>query len=197
MQAPRVSLRLRMPGDHRMRRVLLAYGLCGNGLLGVRAGRCQLVLPRAHDCISIFLGGPAAHEAVLKADPGTYFYSPGWIRDRRVPGPDREAFLRDHYTPRYPDDPDLVDDLIEADRETFAQHGCAAYVDLTHDAAAEAYCQNCARHLGWNYRRLPGDPTLLRDLLNGPWDDDRFLVVPPGQVIALAPDGRLRAASAP
>lgn len=28
MQAPRVSLRLRMPGDHRMRRVLLAYALC-------------------------------------------------------------------------------------------------------------------------------------------------------------------------
>ncbi len=28
MRAPRVSLRLRMPGDHRMRRVLLAYALC-------------------------------------------------------------------------------------------------------------------------------------------------------------------------
>ena len=28
MQAPRVSLRLRLPGDGRMRRVLVAYGLC-------------------------------------------------------------------------------------------------------------------------------------------------------------------------
>ena len=175
--------------------ILLAYGLCGNGLLGVRAGRCQLVLPRAHDCISVFLGSPAAHEAVLKAEPGTYFYSPGWIRGRRVPGPDREAYLRACYAPRYPDDPEVVDDLIEADREIFAQHGCAAYVDLTNDSDAESYCQDCARHLGWKYRRLPGDPTLLRDLLTGPWDAARFLVVPPGHAVAQSPGGALRAAA--
>ena len=173
--------------------ILLAYGLCGNGLLGVAAGRCPLVLPRGHDCISVLLGGPKAHAEVLKENPGTYFYSPGWIRGRRVPGPDREAYLRAHYNARYPDDPERVADLIEADLGTFAHHHCAAYVDLTGDTQAEGYCRDCARHLGWEYRRLPGDPTLLRDLLTGPWDDDRFLVVPPGHQISVQADGALRA----
>ncbi len=180
-----------LEADPAVETILLAYGRCGNGLVGVRAGRVPLVLPRGHDCISVLLGGPAAHEAVLREQPGAYFYSPGWIRGRRVPGPDREAWLRSLYTPRYPDDPELVADLIDADREAFAHQNCAAYVDITQDAAAESYCQACARHLGWACRRLPGDPSLLTALLTGPWDDARFLVVPPGRLISAAADGRL------
>lgn len=177
--------------------ILLAYGLCGNGLLGVRAGRVPLVLPRAHDCVSVLLGGADRHAAVLAENPGTYFYSPGWIRGRRVPGPDREAGLRDLYAGRHPDDPELVEDLIEADRETFAHHSRAAYVDLTGDTRAEDYCRECARHLGWEFKRLDGDPAILRDLIAGKHDDDRFLSVPPGHRIALGAGGRLHAEPAP
>ena len=69
--------------------ILLAYGLCGQGLLGIRAGRCPLVLPRASDCVAILLGGDARREAMLKDSPHTYFYTPGWVRGKRVPGPGR------------------------------------------------------------------------------------------------------------
>lgn len=179
--------------DPAVEAIVLVYGLCGNGLVGVRAGRCPLVLPRAHDCISVMLGGPARHEAFQREHPDTYFYSPGWIRGKRVPGPDREKHLRELYGERYGDDEELIDDLVEVDRETFARHSCAAYVDLTGDARAESYCRECAQHLGWKFRRLEGDPTLLRDLLAGSWDEERFLVVPPGQRIALH-DNRVVAA---
>jgi hypothetical protein len=175
--------------------ILLAYGLCGNGLAGVRAGRCSLVLPRAHDCISILLGSPAVHSAILQEEPGSYFYSPGWIRGRRVPGPDREAHLRALYSARHPDDPEMVDELISADQECFAHHGCAAYVDVTHDTRAEAYCRDCAQHLGWAFRRLQGDERLLRELLTGPWPDERYLVVPPHHAITTTNDGTLVAAT--
>ncbi len=174
--------------------IILAYGLCGNGLAHVTSGRCPLVIPRSHDCISVLLGGPEAHASVLAENPATYFYSPGWIRGRRVPGPDREAHLRAMYGERYPDDEEMVADLIEADTETFAHHNCAAYVDLTDDPDAEDYCRSCARHLDWNFRRLEGNPSLLRDLLFGPWDPDRFLIVPPGRATAIAPDGTLTTA---
>ncbi len=36
--------------------VVLAYGLCGKSTEGLRARSIPLVLPRAHDCITIFLG---------------------------------------------------------------------------------------------------------------------------------------------
>lgn len=163
--------------------VLLFYGVCGNGLIGVKSRRCRMVLPRAHDCISVLLGSPDVHESVLKKNPGTYFYSPGWVRGRRVPGPDRDAYLREYFGNKYPDDEDLVEDLLEADQETFLHHNCAAYVEVTDNREAESYCKNCAASLGWEYRRLKGDASLLKDLLAGNWDPLRFLVTAPGTPI--------------
>lgn len=181
----------RLEADANVEAIVLAYGRCGNGLLGIRAGRCPLVLPQAHDCISILLGGTEPHDALLRENPGTYFYSPGWVREKRVPGPDREAYVREMYRARYADDPEMVDDLVEADAGAFAHNNCAAYVDLTNDQKAENYCKDCARHLQWAYKRLPGDPTLLRDLLTGDWDESRYLHVAPGHSIATDDQSRL------
>ena len=36
--------------------VLFGYALCSNGLVGLTARRIPLVVPRAHDCITLFLG---------------------------------------------------------------------------------------------------------------------------------------------
>ncbi len=35
--------------------VLMAYGLCSNGIVGVKAMRGEIIIPRVHDCIGIFL----------------------------------------------------------------------------------------------------------------------------------------------
>ncbi len=166
-------------------RIVLAYGLCGNGLLGVRAGRVPLVIPRAHDCIAMLLGSAARRQALMRDVPGGYFYSPGWIRGGRVPGPERDAYLRDLFQERYPDDPELVEDLLEADRDTFSHYHTALYVDVTQDDGARNKCQQCARSLSWSFRMLEGDPAWLRDLIWGQWDAERFLTVPPGASIAL------------
>ncbi|MEX0321974.1 MAG: DUF1638 domain-containing protein [Puniceicoccaceae bacterium] len=176
--------------------ILLFYGNCGNGLTGVKADRCELVIPRAHDCISILLGSPEKHQAILKENPGTYFYSPGWVRGRRVPGPDREAHLREMYAERYADDEEMIEDLIEADQYSFAHHNCAAYVDITGNKEAEDYCRKCADSLGWTYKRLQGDDRVLKELIDGDWNNGRFLVVKPGQLIAGTADGSLLKAEA-
>lgn len=178
--------------DHKsIQAVVLAFGLCGNGVIGLRAGKQPLIIPRGHDCISILLGGPRHHEAVLKSHPGTYFYSPGWVRERRVPGPDREAWMRQHYAATYADDPEMIEELIAADRACFAHHDSAAYVDLTRNAGARDYCRQCAKALNWTFRELKGDVSLLRDLLYGPWDEERFLMVPPGEQILSLHDRRI------
>jgi len=36
--------------------VLFGYGLCSNGLVGLAATRIPLIVPRAHDCMTLFLG---------------------------------------------------------------------------------------------------------------------------------------------
>ena len=36
--------------------ILIGYGLCGNGVVGLEAGPHTLVLPKAHDCIGMTFG---------------------------------------------------------------------------------------------------------------------------------------------
>ena len=181
--------------DPAIEAIALAYGRCGNGLVGLQAGRCPLILPQAHDCVSVLLGGPERHASILKDNPGTYFYTPGWVREKRVPGPDRAAYLREFYAERYPDDAEMVEELIDVDQEAFGQHNCAAYLSIIKRPAAEDYCRDCARHLGWTHRTLAGDASFLSDLLHGDWEDARFLKIAPGQCIAADNEGKLIARS--
>jgi Protein of unknown function (DUF1638) len=68
--------------------VVLVYGLCGRGTAGLRAGRHKLVITRAHDCMTLFMGSKERYAAKQAACPNCYFYTPGWNRARRVPGPE-------------------------------------------------------------------------------------------------------------
>ena len=42
--------------------IALGYGLCGNGLAGLEARSVPLVLPRAHDCITLLMGSRTEFE---------------------------------------------------------------------------------------------------------------------------------------
>ena len=46
--------------------VVLGYGLCGNGLNGIRAGRHILLIPRTDDCIAILLGSYQAYKQAFE-----------------------------------------------------------------------------------------------------------------------------------
>ncbi len=52
--------------------IVLGYGLCSNGVVGIIAPKQGLIIPRIHDCISLFLGSRAAYEKAFKEKPGTY-----------------------------------------------------------------------------------------------------------------------------
>lgn len=171
--------------------IVLAYAMCGNGLLGLRGGRCPLVLPRAHDCITVLLGNAARQQSLFREEPGTYFYSPGWVRERRVPGPDRAAFLREYYEERFGDDEDMIEELVEADAESFSHYKRAVYLDLTGNEQARSYCRKCADQLGWKYEEMAADASFLRGLLLGPWGAERYLVVQPGERISASNDEQI------
>ncbi len=59
--------------------IVLGYGLCGNGLDGINAGKHYLLIPRTDDCIAILLGSYQAYLREMKKEPGTYYLSKGWL----------------------------------------------------------------------------------------------------------------------
>jgi hypothetical protein len=168
--------------------VVLAYGLCGLGTTGLRPLRHKLVIPRAHDCITVFMGSKEAYAGHQQRCPSHYYYTPGWNRGRRVPGPDRLEKIRAELLQKF--EADDVEFLLETEREQWATHDTVTYIDLgTADAEAEAdYARKCADWLGWKFEHHHGDPALLRDLLWGNWDAARFQIIEPGAQLGHSPD---------
>src|SRR4051812_1944044 len=59
--------------------ILLGYGLCNNGTAGLIARQIPLVLTRAHDCITLFLGSRDRYLQYFTERPGVYFKTTGWM----------------------------------------------------------------------------------------------------------------------
>lgn len=65
--------------------ILLAYGMCGTSTIGLTARQTPLVMPRAHDCITLYLGSRERYQAEFDRHPGTYWYSVDYM-ERAEPG---------------------------------------------------------------------------------------------------------------
>ena len=172
--------------------IVLGYGLCSRGTEGVRTRRCQLVIPRAHDCITLLLGDKQRYSEYVAQHPGTYWYSPGWIKHHLPPGPQRHEAMYREYCEKYGEDNAKF--LIETEQQWHANYDRATYVDVDGIGASKEdveFTQQCARWLGWKFDQQNGDPGLLKQLVLGPWDLEHFVIVPPGQTIGLTGDERV------
>ena len=171
--------------------IALVYGFCSRGIEGVSTKRCQLVAARAHDCITLLLGSKEAYAEYAAKHPGTYWYSPGWNKSTTMPGPERHENLKKKYEEKF--DPDDVEYLLEMEEMWMKEYSRATYVDLgiSNGRADEDYTKSCADWLGWEFDSRKGDPTLLKDLLSGRWDDERFLLIGPGQTFRISADDRV------
>ena len=177
--------------------IVLGYGLCSRGIEGLTTRRCNMIVARAHDCITLLLGCRQRYADYVERHPGTYWYSPGWNRHHIPPGKDRYEQLLQEYCDKY--GPDNGEYLMEMEQHWFKTYDRATYVDLGISDTREdvEYTKQCAEWLGWSFDRQQGDPALLESLLSGEWDEERFLVVRPGQTVRLTADERVIEAVAP
>ena len=80
--------------------VVLGYGLCGNGLNGIRAGRHTLLIARADDCIAIFLGSYERYQREFKAESGTYYLTKGWLESGSNPLQEYQSYVQKYGIPK-------------------------------------------------------------------------------------------------
>jgi len=59
--------------------IILGYALCNNGIVGLTGRRFSLIVPRAHDCITVFMGSRKRYQDYFFANTGTYFHTTGWL----------------------------------------------------------------------------------------------------------------------
>jgi hypothetical protein len=176
--------------------VLLGYGLCNNGIVGLRAPGVELVAPRAHDCITFLLGSKERYAKEFDGRPGTYYFSSGWLEypDRKGEKPElmHNSGLGGSYS-RYRDYQKLVEQYGE-DNATYLMefmsqwqehytHGALIDFDFVEHLGLDRRVRDICMEKGWEFLRLQGRLDLLQDWLDGRWDEERFLRVPPGHVI--------------
>jgi hypothetical protein len=164
--------------------ILLGYGLCSNGVLGV-SSEIPIIIPRAHDCVTLLLGSKKKYQEYFDSHRGIYWYSPGWIECTDQPGKDRYKKKLKEYKEKYGDD--NAEYLMQTEQAWMTEYSWATYIDwgLANSETYRKFTKDCAEYLHWNYDELGGDSGLMQRLVDGEWnDDEEFLVIKPGQTIA-------------
>ena len=108
--------------------IVLGYGLCSRGTEKLRCQRCTLVVPRAHDCITLLLGDKQRYADYVAKHPGTYWYSPGWNKYHLPPGPGRAEAMYREYCEKYGEDNARF--LMESEQQWHRNYERATYVDV-------------------------------------------------------------------
>jgi hypothetical protein len=174
----------------------LAFGLCGQATSSLVARSIPLVIPRAHDCITLFLGNRARYMQEQAREPGTYWYAQDYI-ERNSGGSAALAMgsptdsdmqtMYEKYVNKY--GKAKADRLMDVMSEWLTHYKRAVYLDtnLGDGSATEAQARTQAEHRNWQFERIAADLNLVRRLLDGPWDAD-FLIVQPGQTVVMSYD---------
>jgi hypothetical protein len=181
--------------------IVLGYGLCGGATAGIVARDTPVVLPRAHDCITLFLGARERYAAEFDAAT-TYWYVNDQVERNQgynatsvglgVSGDsddDMEA-IRAEYVAKYGED--NAEYLMEVMGAWKTHYQRAAFVGMgvADERASIAYARDQADRRGWGFDRLEGSMVLLRKLIDGDWDDD-MLMLHPGERLAMSWDERV------
>lgn len=167
----------------RFEAIVLGYGLCSNGVIGLRSRSLPIVVPRCDDCISLFLGSAERYRRLFRELPGVYWYNAGWIEQAFTPSKENYAIQRAQYAAEYGEE--NADYLMECTNNWMtAYHNCGFITCPQGDCPAhKAYAAQAAADFGWTMREIEGKNDYLDALVNGPWDDARFLSCPPGHRI--------------
>ena len=154
-------------------RVVLAYGLCSGGIKGVRADRHELVVPRCHDCIALFLGSPEAYHEAFRLRPGTYYLTPGWVAAKVDP----LGIINDHYAPKQG-----IETAIKTMKEQLKHYTHIALINTgvgNLDYLRARTRENCAI-LKKEYCEIIGSPNYFKMLVYGPYGEEDFIIISPG-----------------
>ncbi len=156
-------------------RIVLGYGLCSNGVVGITARQQGLIIPRCHDCIALFLGSPTRYQEVFRSKPGTYYLTPGWIGEQKDP-----LGIIEEYVPKY--GRDTARWLIEEELKHYT-HIALINTGVGEIAPLRERAMENAATLNKQYDEITGSLDYFREILNGPYAEDKFLRVRLGEKV--------------
>lgn len=195
---PAIQARIDAVEEGRFEAILIGYGLCNNMLAGITSRHTPLVVPRAHDCITFFLGSKERYETCFYQHPGTYYYTSGWLecRQRRGKVIDRTVSISndnsyEKWVEKFgEEEAKYLLEVMNQWREKYS-HGILIDFEFTQHLNLRQKVVEICRQNGWNFKELRGELGLLQRWVDGLWNEDEFLIVKPGQSICAMYDTKI------
>ena len=144
-------------------RVLLGFGNCGNAIQGLKSGDFELIVPRLDDCVSLVLGSQRYRERYSR-EHHAFYLTDGWITGSRTIEVEYNEMIEDYGEEEA--DYDLLQRYLDTLMDR-TRHLCEVIeTEQVVEPATLAYVER---------------------LVCGPWPEDLFVHVAPGEIIPSSP----------
>lgn len=165
--------------------ILLGIGLCGNSINGIISKNIPLIVPRAHDCCTLFLGNRHKMVEVFKENQSMPWGSTGYSEIGLSTRRDGDnGYYTEEYTEflnKYGEDnAKFLWDTLHPQREF--ESAIFIKTDETYDEKIyKKFANECK---GIDVKTVKGEMTIIEKLLNCSIDDDLLLVNPGEKIVA-------------
>ncbi len=170
--------------------MLLCLGLCGNAAVNLFSRGFKVVIPRAHDCGTLFLGSKERYEDFLAENPSLSFSSAGYVeRDdsyvmeasvNKTLGLDKSY---EQYVQLYGEENAkfIWENLDPCRADQQSSKVVFIKVPETEHLGYAEQCRAKAQAEGKQYVQLQGNIRLIKSLVLGDWNQSEFLIMQPYQ----------------
>lgn len=166
--------------------ILVAYGVCGGGTVGLVCRGVPVVIMNRDDCAAVLLGSCAARASECKKCPGTWYCHKGDV-ERRMQGGSGSGSSLHQIQDIFGSSPGYVskenEDFLNAEVEKIIHsYSRLLYIKVSKEKEEEeeekeeeeeeeevAWARSQAEMNGWTFEMTQGTNELLERLLSGKW----------------------------
>lgn len=168
--------------------IVLGYGLCSNGTVGLHSRFLPLVIPKTDDCIGIFLGSQETYLKYFRQYPGTYWLNNGWLENAFIPSQENYDEMFRLYSELYGED--NAGYLLEAENTWIQNYHFCGYLKspVYHSEKLFDKARQIAQYNKWDLFTLSESLCILKEMLDGNFDEKIFLICPAGHQVGASFD---------
>lgn len=158
--------------DEHFEKVILGYGLCSNGIVGLVAPKQGLYIPKTQDCIAFYLGSREKYYEIFSKHPGTYHLTPSWIDNEKDP----LGLIENEYTRRV--GREMAEETMQYEIRNYE------YISFINTGAGdiEKYRKRAKENAAYfdkKFVEYNGTGQYFRKMLEGPYNTRDFIYIEP------------------